>query len=57
MSHEIKAQDLFMKHAPEMQIHVLDSSNASNAYVTYSSVPNRRAGPNKRAGGKILEKE
>ena len=22
----------------------------------YSSVPNRRAGPNKRAGGKILEK-
>ena len=21
MSHEIKAQDLFMKHAPEMQIH------------------------------------
>ena len=23
----------------------------------YSSVPNRRAGPNKRAGGKILEKE
>ena len=24
---------------------------------TYSSVPNRRAGPNKRAGGKILEKE
>ena len=25
--------------------------------LTYSSVPNRRAGPNKRAGGKILEKE
>ena len=24
---------------------------------TYSSVPNRRAGPNKRAGGKIKEKE
>ena len=23
----------------------------------YSSVPNRRAGPNKRAGGKIKEKE
>ena len=23
---------------------------------TYSSVPNRRAGPNKRAGGKILPK-
>ena len=23
----------------------------------YSSVPNRRAGPNKRAGGKIIEKE
>ena len=23
----------------------------------YSSVPNRRAGPNKRAGGKILEKK
>ena len=22
----------------------------------YSSVPNRRAGPNKRAGGKILQK-
>ena len=22
----------------------------------YSSVPNRRAGPNKRAGGKILKK-
>ena len=26
-------------------------------FTTYSSVPNRRAGPNKRAGGKILEKE
>ena len=38
MSHEIKAQDLFMKHAPEMQIHVLDSSNASNAYITYIRV-------------------
>ena len=25
--------------------------------IIYSSVPNRRAGPNKRAGGKILEKE
>ena len=25
--------------------------------LEYSSVPNRRAGPNKRAGGKILEKE
>ena len=25
--------------------------------ATYSSVPNRRAGPNKRAGGKILEKK
>ena len=23
---------------------------------TYSSVPNRRIGPNKRAGGKILKK-
>ena len=38
MSHEIKAQDLFMKHAPKMQIHVLDSSNASNAYITYIRV-------------------
>ena len=26
-------------------------------HSAYSSVPNRRAGPNKRAGGKILEKE
>ena len=25
-------------------------------FFMYSSVPNRRAGPNKRAGGKILQK-
>ena len=25
--------------------------------IIYSSVPNRRADPNKRAGGKILQKE
>ena len=25
--------------------------------IIYSSVPNRNAGPNKRAGGKILEKQ
>ena len=28
-----------------------------NPLIKYSSVPNRRAGPNKRAGGKILEKK
>ena len=30
--------------------------NSSNHKSRYSSVPNRRAGPNKRAGGKILQK-
>ena len=31
--------------------------NLETIGAKYSSVPNRRAGPNKRAGGKILEKE
>ena len=31
--------------------------NSTLKTSAYSSVPNRRAGPNKRAGGKIKEKE
>ena len=36
-----------------------EKKNVQNfgAFSDYSSVPNRRAGPNKRAGGKILGKK
>ena len=42
---------------PERKLAKRPSVQLSKLFKTYSSVPNRRIGPNKRAGGKILKKQ
>ena len=50
LKHNLRLKSLFLMGNPCTQFkHYRD-------FGEYSSVPNRRAGPNKRAGGKILQK-